>query len=115
MTKCRKSYLGVDAFNKACQVEHREKIPVQSAGKSILDSIEDKLDAGHSLSKEQLREKWKDYTTERLEELLASARKLMGDGKLDQSVLHLKGKAAEIQQELYFRNASKSWLAKVGA
>jgi len=115
MTKCRKSFLGIDAFNKACQVEHQEKIPVQSAGKSILDSIEDKLDAGHSLSKEELKKKYKDNTTERLEELLASARKLMGDGKLDQNVLHLKDKAAEIQQELYFRNTSKSWLAKVGA
>ena len=114
MTKCRNSFLGIDAFNKACQVEHREKIPVQSA-KSILESIEDILDAGHRLSKEELKKKYKDHTTERLEGMLASSMKLMGDGKLDQSKLQLKDQAAEIQQELYFRNTSKSWLAKVGA
>ncbi len=107
------SYSGEDAFEEACQREHQGLMPGPSSG-TLLDEVEAKVVAGHSLSADGLEAKHKRTTTPDVERQLGSVRKLIADGMVQQTgKVNLHEKAAELQEVLKRRRTSKNWLAQV--
>ena len=115
MAQRRASYSGIDAFQEACQREHQGSMTGTDAGHPLLEKIEAKLRAGHSLSEELLAIKFQARTTASLEEDLARIKRLVADGQVQKTEpVDLVARKAELEQELERRRkCSKKWLAQV--
>ena len=108
--------LGTDAFQDMCQREHQLTLPEPDGRVGILAKLEAEVEAGHSLSDEQLAERYGKYSPEKLQEKLDRAKKLVADGQVQRTGnVDLPEMVAELEHELKRREreTSKTWLAKV--
>ena len=105
---------GVDAFQEACQREHQGRRSGNDSKSNLLEELEAKMKAGHSLSTEELEKNFEPYSIPKLEDKLNLLKKVIADGQvLRTGKVDLHVSVAEIEEELERRKTSKKWLAQV--
>ena len=102
------------AFDKLCSdAEFAKEAPTPSDGKSLLESLEAKLKAGHSSTHDQLKDEFKDKSLAELQSALERNEKLLRGGTLSNSG-RVREQVAKLTSEIERRMNSKAWLATVG-
>ena len=93
-------------------------MPVTDTRSSLLDDIDAKINAGHSLSRQEVETELQNLTTPQLERKLTLVQSVLSSNHVKQTekLDDLKASAAMCEQELDRRrkNTSKMWLVQVG-
>ena len=103
----------MQGFDKLCDAEFAKEAATPSNGRTLLESLEAKLKAGHSSTNVQLEVEYQDRSTAELQDALQKHETLLRNGTLSNPAIVREG-AAKLRSEIDRRMNSKAWLATVG-